>query len=107
MGGSLHILALALARPNPPLAMAIVTTPLTSRHLLRHRLPVLSTHAPPSLALVHGCLSCGRSVVARTQVSEQRLVKVCGVTNVEDALAVASAGANLIGVIFADGSPRK
>eukprot|EP00752_Nemacystus_decipiens_P006212 g5604.t1 len=42
-----------------------------------------------------------------TPVSEQRLVKVCGVTNVEDALAVASAGANLIGVIFADGSPRK
>lgn len=47
-------------------------------------------------------------VVARgTQVSEQRLVKVCGVTNVEDAAAVASAGANLIGVIFADASPRK
>ncbi|CAM9625132.1 unnamed protein product [Pylaiella littoralis] len=42
-----------------------------------------------------------------TPVSEQRLVKVCGVTNVEDASVVASAGANLIGVIFADGSPRK
>lgn len=46
-------------------------------------------------------------VVGARQVSEQRLVKVCGVTNVGDALAVASAGANLIGVIFADGSPRK
>ncbi|CAN0454242.1 unnamed protein product, partial [Hapterophycus canaliculatus] len=42
-----------------------------------------------------------------TQVSEQRLVKVCGVTTVEDAGTVAAAGANLIGVIFAEASPRK
>ncbi|CBN76040.1 Bifunctional Indole-3-Glycerol Phosphate Synthase/Phosphoribosylanthranilate Isomerase (C-terminal) [Ectocarpus siliculosus] len=42
-----------------------------------------------------------------TPVSEQRLVKVCGVTNVEDASTIATAGANLIGVIFAEGSPRR
>lgn len=44
---------------------------------------------------------------AMTQLSEQRLVKVCGVTNVEDASMIATAGANLIGVIFAEGSPRR
>jgi N-(5'phosphoribosyl)anthranilate (PRA) isomerase len=35
-----------------------------------------------------------------------QLAKVCGITNKEDALAAAAAGANLIGIVFAEKSPR-
>jgi len=35
------------------------------------------------------------------------IVKVCGITRVEDAMAAAQSGANLIGLIFAEGSKRK
>lgn len=34
-------------------------------------------------------------------------MKVCGVTSTEDALLAATAGANIIGVIFAENSPRR
>jgi len=36
-----------------------------------------------------------------------KIVKVCGITNSNDALAVCRAGANLIGIIFAEKSKRK
>jgi indole-3-glycerol phosphate synthase/phosphoribosylanthranilate isomerase len=35
-----------------------------------------------------------------------KLIKVCGITNADDALVACRAGANLIGVIFAQGSKR-
>lgn len=36
-----------------------------------------------------------------------QIIKVCGITNPDDALAACRAGANLIGVIFAEKSPRR
>ena len=35
-----------------------------------------------------------------------KIIKVCGITNAEDALVACRSGANLIGVIFAEKSPR-
>jgi len=43
---------------------------------------------------------------ASSSTMEQPLVKVCGVTNPDDALVACRAGANLIGVIFAPKSKR-
>lgn len=44
--------------------------------------------------------------VARRRKTDRPLVKVCGITNLEDALAAQTAGADLLGMIYAE-SPRR
>lgn len=56
---------------------------------------------PQDFAKNHAITAGGGAYVRGTQ-----LIKVCGITNAEDALVACQAGANLIGVIFAPNSKR-
>ena len=56
---------------------------------------------PQDFTKDHAIKSRGGAYVRGTQ-----LIKVCGITNAEDALVACQAGANLIGVIFAPNSKR-
>ncbi|KAL9179412.1 hypothetical protein ACHAXT_008702 [Thalassiosira profunda] len=66
----------------------------------------------PSLAIRGLCLdpkdyAASQSISGGAYTGGTKVVKVCGITNPEDALVACRAGANLIGVIFAEKSKRK
>jgi len=66
----------------------------------------------PSLAIRGLCLdpkdyeAC-QSISGGAYTGGTKIIKVCGLTNADDALVACRAGANLIGVIFAEKSKRK
>ena len=67
--------------------------------------------ADPSAAIAGLCLdpedfAASRAVAGGAYTGGTKLVKVCGVTNSDDALVACQAGANLIGVIFVPKSKR-
>lgn len=66
----------------------------------------------PSLAIRGLCLdpkdyASSQSVSGGAYTAGTKVVKVCGITNAEDALVACRSGASLIGVIFAEKSKRK
>jgi len=72
----------------------------------------LMRSADPKAAIASLCLdpsdyAAQSATSAGAYTAGLKIVKVCGVTNPDDALAVCRAGANLIGVIFAERSKRK
>lgn len=68
--------------------------------------------ADPAAAIASLCLdpadfvSLSNKAVGGAYTLGTQIVKVCGITNAEDALVACQAGANLVGVIFAIGSKR-
>lgn len=68
--------------------------------------------ADPTVAIQGLCLNpddyaSSLSSAGGAYTSGLKLIKICGLTRVEDALAACRAGANLLGVIFAEKSKRK
>ena len=66
----------------------------------------------PSLAIRGLCLNpidyeASQSIAGGAYTGGTKLIKVCGITNPNDALVACRSGANLIGVIFAEKSKRK
>ena len=66
----------------------------------------------PSLAIKGLCLNpvdyeASTSIAGGAYTGGTKIIKVCGITNTDDALVACRAGANLIGVIFAEKSKRK
>ena len=66
----------------------------------------------PSLAIKGFCLDpkdyeASQSIAGGAYTGGTKIIKVCGITNPDDALAACRAGASLIGVIFAPKSKRK
>ena len=66
----------------------------------------------PALAIRGLCLEpkayeATQSAAGGAYSGGTKIIKVCGITSVEDALVACRAGANLIGVIFAEKSKRK
>ena len=66
----------------------------------------------PSLAIKGLCLdpedyASSQSISGGAYTAGTKVVKVCGITNAEDALVACRSGAALIGVIFAEKSKRK
>jgi indole-3-glycerol phosphate synthase/phosphoribosylanthranilate isomerase len=64
------------------------------------------TKAIKSLCLAPEDFEASQSTVGGAYTQGTKIVKVCGVTNVDDALAACRAGANLVGVIFVPKSKR-
>jgi len=66
----------------------------------------------PSLAIRGLCLNpkdyeASQSISGGAYTGGTKIIKVCGLTDPDDALAACRAGASLIGIIFADKSKRK
>eukprot|EP00579_Thalassiosira_antarctica_P005664 CAMPEP_0201880294 /NCGR_PEP_ID=MMETSP0902-20130614/10918_1 /ASSEMBLY_ACC=CAM_ASM_000551 /TAXON_ID=420261 /ORGANISM="Thalassiosira antarctica, Strain CCMP982" /LENGTH=629 /DNA_ID=CAMNT_0048408279 /DNA_START=89 /DNA_END=1978 /DNA_ORIENTATION=- len=66
----------------------------------------------PSLAIRGLCLDpkdyeSSQSISGGAYTGGTKIIKVCGLTNADDALVACRAGANLIGIIFAEKSKRK
>jgi len=72
----------------------------------------LMRSSDPSLAIQGLCLNpkdyeASQSTAGGAYTGGTKIIKVCGITNSEDALVACRSGANLIGVIFAEKSKRK